>query len=167
MAPVGTESWRRRNRVFNQDCLELIPQLVQQRADVSVIYADPPYTDDQYSRFYHVLETLCLYDYPQVAGAGLYRTDRFQTGFSQIAQAPGALQKLIDSSARTGADLVLSYPANGLASKAGADVRAMLRKRFRRVEVSKTVSHFHSTFGASKGAARSAATELVYLARSA
>ena len=31
--------------------------------DVRVIYADPPYTRDHYSRFYHGLETLSLRDY--------------------------------------------------------------------------------------------------------
>ena len=28
----------------------------------AIIYADPPYTDDQYSRFYHLYETALLYD---------------------------------------------------------------------------------------------------------
>ena len=32
--------------------------------DVDVVYADPPYTADNYSRFYHVLEVLTRYDYP-------------------------------------------------------------------------------------------------------
>ena len=29
------------------------------------VYADPPYTRDHYSRFYHVLETLALRDDPR------------------------------------------------------------------------------------------------------
>ena len=100
------------------------------------------------------------YDYPAVTGVGLYRPNRFQTPFSVKSKAPAALQRLIEVSARTGADLVLSYPTNGLASTAGANVRAMLRKYFRRVEISRTVEHLHSTFGASKGPARAPATEL-------
>lgn len=167
LVPVGERDWRKRNKAFNQDTLSLIPRLARAKADIGVIYADPPYTDDQYSRFYHLLDTLILYDYPAVTGVGLYRPNRFQTPFSVKSKAPAALQRLIEVSARTGADLVLSYPTNGLASTAGANVRAMLRKYFRRVEISRTVEHLHSTFGASKGPARAPATELIYLARSA
>jgi adenine-specific DNA-methyltransferase len=57
-APVSTAAWRSGNRVFNEDSLLLLPQLVRSKVELGVIYADPPYTDDQYSRFYHVLETL-------------------------------------------------------------------------------------------------------------
>jgi adenine-specific DNA-methyltransferase len=166
LSPIGTQEWRKKNKVFNLDSLSLLPKLVRERAAVGVIYADPPYTDDQYSRFYHLLETLCLYDYPTVTGAGLYRPGRFQTPFSVKSKALAAIDRLIKSSARTGADLVLSYPTNGLANEAGADIRAMLRKNFRRVEMCRSVSHTHSTFGASKGVAQAKATELIYLARS-
>lgn len=30
------------------------------------VYLDPPYTRDEYSRYYHVLETLARYDYPDI-----------------------------------------------------------------------------------------------------
>ena len=166
MTPVGSRTWRKGNRAFNKDSLKLIPHFARVRADVSVIYADPPYTDDQYSRFYHVLETLCLYDYPTVTGVGLYRPNRFQTSFSHIAKSANALSTLIESSAKTGADLILSYPTNGLAIKAGASIRSLLKKHFKRVEVCRSMTHEHSTFGASKGAAKASATELIYLARS-
>jgi adenine-specific DNA-methyltransferase len=167
LSPIGNVEWRKGNKAFNQDSLSLIPRLARNGAEVSVIYADPPYTDDQYSRFYHVLETLCLYDYPEVTGAGLYRPSRFRSPFSVKTKAPSALSKLIKASAQTGADLVLSYPTNGLANKAGADVLGMLARNFKRVEVCRSVSHRHSTFGASKGPAHADATEMIYLARSA
>lgn len=32
--------------------------------NVSFIYADPPYTDMQYSRYYHLLNIVAKYDYP-------------------------------------------------------------------------------------------------------
>jgi adenine-specific DNA methylase len=57
---------------------------------VGVVYADPPYTRDHYSRFYHVLETMCLRDDPGVSttriradteiySRGMYRADRHQS----------------------------------------------------------------------------------------
>jgi adenine-specific DNA-methyltransferase len=121
--PVGTVDWRQRNRSFNEDSLVLLPTIARTRRRPAVIYADPPYTDDQYSRFYHVFETLMRYDYPAVFGAGRYRSDRYQTPFSQKAQAAPALEKLAREAAKTGADLVLSYPSNGLVHQAGLAAR--------------------------------------------
>jgi adenine-specific DNA methylase len=35
-----------------------------------IVYIDAPYTREEYSRYYHVLETLVKYDYPEVCGKG-------------------------------------------------------------------------------------------------
>ncbi len=66
--------------------------------DVKIVYADPPYTRDHYSRFYHGLETLCLQDYPKISkttiggslrlSRGLYRLERHQSPFCIKSQAP-------------------------------------------------------------------------------
>lgn len=40
------------------ECLRNLP------ASIKTVYADPPYTRDHYSRFYHVLETITLRDSP-------------------------------------------------------------------------------------------------------
>ncbi len=88
-------------------------------APVSVIYADPPYTRDHYSRFYHVLETLALGDDPEIdqsnLGArmsrGFYRAERVQSDFCIKSKAPAAFEELFRLSARTGAPLLLSYSA--------------------------------------------------------
>lgn len=166
MASIGSVEWRKGNRTFNQDCLTLLPEIARSDTRPSVIYADPPYTDDQYSRYYHVLETLVLYDYPTVTGAGLYRSDRFRTPFSVKSQALPALDKLVGGAAATGADFVLSYPTNGLVYEAGGNPDDLLRKHFRKVERCHALLYSHSTFGASKGAARASVTEQIYIARS-
>jgi adenine-specific DNA-methyltransferase len=163
--PVGTADWRQRNRSFNEDSLALLPKLATAKHRPAVIYADPPYTDDQYSRFYHIFETLVLYDYPAVSGAGRYRSHRHQTSFSQKAQAVRAFEGLAQSAANTGADLVLSYPSNGLIHQVGGDPKDILREYFRTVECCHSIQCSHSTFGASKGPAQSNVTELIYLAK--
>jgi adenine-specific DNA-methyltransferase len=166
LSAVGDVCWRRRNKSFNQDSLELLPALLCSKEIPSVVYADPPYTDDQYSRFYHIFETLILYDYPAVSGAGLYRPDRFSSSFSLKSKAATAFENLVTAAAKLGADLVLSYPTNGLVHEAGASPRRILSKYYRRVECSYSLSWSHSTFGASKGPARSKVTERIYLAKS-
>jgi adenine-specific DNA-methyltransferase len=164
--PAGTISWRKHNKGFHQDSLNLLPVLSKAKLRPAVIYADPPYTDDQYSRYYHLLDTLFLYDYPKVSGAGLYRSGRFQTAFCLKSKACDAFTSLVQSAARTGADLVLSYPSNGLVHEAGLAPFQLLQKYFRKAECCYSIPHVHSTFGASKGAAKANVTELIYMARS-
>lgn len=90
-------------------------QVLAEQRDVAVIYADPPYTRDHYSRFYHVLETLCLRDCPDVSrtfltgptSRGLYRTSRHQSPFCIKSQAPGAFEELFAGAKRL--PLLLSY----------------------------------------------------------
>ncbi len=86
---------------------------------VSVVYADPPYTRDHYSRFYHVLETMCLRDNPDLVqvkrngqmqlSRGVYRTNRHQSPFSVPSEAEAAFRNLFMESARHRLPLVLSY----------------------------------------------------------
>lgn len=90
-------------------------------ADISVIYADPPYTRDHYSRFYHVLETLSLYDEPNITliydknlscrrpTRALYREARHQSPFSIKNKAPEAFTLLFEQAKRLNSSIVLSY----------------------------------------------------------
>lgn len=85
---------------------------------VDVIYADPPYTAQQYSRFYHVLEVLTTYRVPELQRTegdvtrGLYPTGRFKSRFCSRRQAPEAFRDLCALAQRVGANLVLSYSAS-------------------------------------------------------
>lgn len=163
--PVGNTQWRKNNKAFNQDSLELLPKLREENQLPAVVYADPPYTNDQYSRFYHLLETLILYDYPTMTGKGLYRLGRFSTSFSLKAKSVAAMDLLVHSSARLGTDIVLSYPTNGLVHTTGANPLDIIKKYYRLVEVCHTIEHKHSTFGASKGPAKSPVIEMIYRGR--
>lgn len=85
----------------------------------SVVYADPPYTRDHYSRFYHVLETIARRDNPAIArnpGApdsemsrGLYRDDRHQSPFCIKSQCAGAFRDLFRLASNHRANMVVSY----------------------------------------------------------
>lgn len=166
LSAVGTIDWRKQNKAFNEDSLVLIPRLAKSKERPSIIYADPPYTDDQYSRYYHILETLMLYDYPDVSGAGLYRSARFSTPFSLKCKVAQAFDDLIKSVRELGADLVLSYPSNGLIHEVGTTPKTILKRYYEKVERCCAVPHRHSTFGASKGSAQANVTEVIYLAKS-
>lgn len=96
--------------------------LSKHRGKLAAVYADPPYTRDHYSRFYHVLETMCLRDAPGVSmikiggearvSRGLYRPERHQSPFCIRSQAPKAFADLFQGVSLHGAPLVLSYSPN-------------------------------------------------------
>ncbi|MCQ2259120.1 MAG: DNA adenine methylase [Bacteroidaceae bacterium] len=96
-----------------EQCLRSLPD------NVRTIYADPPYTRDHYSRYYHVLETLTLRDTPKISTVsihgsthvsnGIYREDRHQSPFCIKSKAPEAFRKMFELTASTGRNLLLSY----------------------------------------------------------
>lgn len=83
--------------------------------DADLVYADPPYTDMQYSRYFHLLETVTKYDYPEISqskgkvSTGLYRSERYQSPLSQHANAKRELEKLIEYCASKKKKLIFSY----------------------------------------------------------
>jgi adenine-specific DNA-methyltransferase len=92
-------------------------------APVSVVYADPPYTRDHYSRYYHVLETVALGDEPEVSfmrlgdatlvSRGLYRDQRHQSPFCIKSQAPRAFAELFAGARHLNVPIVVSYSPHG------------------------------------------------------
>ena len=164
LSPIGTRRWRSRNRVFRSDANELVRALRDDRRRPAVIYADPPYTSDQYSRYYHLYETLLLYDYPRSSGAGRYRPDRFPSRFSTKTQVESALDQLIGDCSKIGSRLVLSYPQHGLLPNSTETIVAMLDHYFKGNVAISEITHFHSSLGASKGQQKSKVRELVFTA---
>jgi adenine-specific DNA-methyltransferase len=157
---------RSSNAVSRQDAtafLRLLPSML--RGGTAVIYADPPYSRAQYSRYYHLLETLVLYDYPEVTGKGRYRAGRFTTDFSQRSKVVDAMKAFIGAAARTKSPLYLSYPRNGLLHSAGGDLMNLLRTEYPHVSIAETAEIDHSTLGAAPGAAAVKVQEDVYYAR--
>jgi adenine-specific DNA-methyltransferase len=162
LQPVGTRAWRRRNMVKNEEALELVEN--DGLGEVGVVYADPPYTKDHYSRYYHVYETLYLYDYPSCTGAGRYRGDRPSTGFSLVTRVEDEFRRLFGALAAREKPLVLSYPSDGLLWKAGVDVEELIREYFVLTEHTRVEAQ-HSTLGASSGAHQKATQESIYVCR--
>ncbi|CRM37221.1 Modification methylase FokI [Pseudomonas sp. 24 E 1] len=84
------------------------------------VYADPPYCFVHYSRFYHALETLVLYDFPElqvIGGAvvkGRYRVDRHQSPFCIASKVEGAFESLFRGVNKSASNLVLSYSNTGM-----------------------------------------------------
>ena len=108
----------RPHRAVRSDYAEFLETNTTQFA---AVYADPPYTRDHYSRYYHVLETMALRDEPKVAttkirsngvprlSRGVYRLQRHQSPFCIPTKAAGAFEQLFAKVATRHMPLVLSY----------------------------------------------------------
>lgn len=162
--PLGCVDWRRGNRVFRLDAITLLKQLSGSVRQPAVIYADPPYTSDQYSRYYHLLENAVLYDYPKVTGKGQYRSDRFNSSFSLKAGVDDSFKELVSTAAELPAVFILSYPTNGLLKNSTNRVLELLIEHFSHVEQPLVIPHLHSTMGGSKGAQKQAVEENIFVA---
>lgn len=163
LEPFGTASWRQRNKFFVTDAIELIASKTLKEDPPSLVYADPPYTKDQYSRYYHIFETLIRYDYPMIGGKAGYRAGRFTSGFSLRGRVFTSFDGLLKGIAETGASVVLSYPEVGLLGDSRSTIIKMGRKYFRRFQLSKAINYSHSTMGASKGFERKKVKELLFV----
>ncbi len=165
LGPYGDEDWRAGNVVLESDVLAIWPKLRRRNFRDAVVYADPPYSKNQYSRFYHVLETLARYDYPPAAGRGRYRPDRFITPFSTRRGVAASFDQLARGVAATGSTLVLSYPSQGMLSAwTDENVETILSRHFASVSVVIRRPARHSTLGARHGDASGPVEELVYVA---
>ena len=86
------------------------------------VYADPPYCFVHYSRFYHALETLVLYDYPEIQKKnnvivkGRYREDRHQSPFCIKTKVEDAFLDMFKGVESTKSQLALSYSNTGMIS---------------------------------------------------
>ena len=90
-----------------------------------LVYLDPPYTAQQYSRFYHVLETLVSYDVPKLfvdgkLTTGLYPDGRYKSAFSSRKGAELAIKKIIRSAHSSRTNLLASYSHSTAASNGNA-----------------------------------------------
>lgn len=99
------------NEVYNMRIEDLIN-------DVSgdILYLDPPYTKNQYSVQYHLLETIALYDSPELKGKTGARDTSLQTSnFSKAGEVHIQFEKLIAKAKFK--HIILSYSCDGIMSK--------------------------------------------------
>jgi adenine-specific DNA methylase len=137
-----------------------------------LVFIDPPYSGVQYSRFYHVLETIARGGCGEVSGVGRYPSiaDRPTSKYSRVSESREALKSLLETVALSGAVAILTFPdhicSNGLS---GEIIRVIAKERFKVNE--KIVESKFSTLGGTdrfsktgiKRAPRQNANELILL----
>lgn len=113
ISELGKKS-KYKHEVYNLDCMQVLNDMsIMNKIDV--IYADPPYTDMQYSRFYHLLNVAAKYNYPKPTitkgkyTKGLYVEGRNQSDLSKRSTAKCRLKELFEYCKRNNIILALSY----------------------------------------------------------
>lgn len=155
------------------DCETLAMDYLEclKKVDNAVIYADPPYAFVHYSRFYHAMETLVRYDYPeiqQVAGKivkGRYRVERHQSPFCIRTQVKKAFGDLFTGVKTANSDLILSYSNTGMISI--DDLTKLASENFGEgyVVTDLVLGHTHMTMGRSKDHSRQVEETLIIAKR--
>lgn len=112
-ASIPLSKFSGKNTVFNSNFEDLLDKKFF--SNIGLVYADPPYTDMQYSRYYHLLNVAAKYEYPDLTitkngyTKGLYTEGRYQSKLSQRSSAKHALEKLIEFCANSNTNLAISY----------------------------------------------------------
>lgn len=127
-----------------RDCLKSVKN--------GTIYADPPYCFVHYSRFYHAIETLVLYDYPDIQVKngkmvkGRYREERHQSPFSIRTQVPNAFKEMFELVKENNNSLVLSYSDTGMITQ--EELLELASNTFKNHVISiRNIDHKHMTMG--------------------
>jgi len=113
-----------------------------------LVFIDPPYSAVQYSRFYHVLETIARGKCGEVTGVGRYPGAhlRPRSRYSLKTESGAALDELLRIISARGARAILTFPdhkcSNGLS---GDSVRQITEKYFQVYE--RSVTSKFSTMG--------------------
>lgn len=162
IVPFGDSKWRSKNEFQQSDAIHLVRDLSDPQ--LRAVYADPPYTKDQYSRYYHVHETLHLYDFPDSVGRGRYRSGRFSSSFSSSLAVEESFRSLFKETAAAKVPIVLSYPPDGLLSQTGLKTAALAKEYFADIRTKRFDAN-HSTMGASKGISYKKKVEHVYVCK--
>ena len=138
---IITSSYK--NKAFNLNAIDFVKS--KDFDEVGCVYIDTPYTAEQYSRFYHILETICKYDFPVLEeNKALYRSDRYISEFSKNSSANSAFETLIKLCAEKNKKIVISYSNRGLIKI--EDLHEIINRYYSDCIVS-TKEYFHSTQG--------------------
>ncbi|MBQ4646126.1 MAG: DNA adenine methylase [Candidatus Gastranaerophilales bacterium] len=135
------------NKVFCCDYKDLFEEEFKKYMEkVDTIYIDPPYTNAHYSRFYHILETLVKYDYPNIEFFGRYRNDRYQSPFCIKSQAGNEFDNIIKLSNANKKNLVISYSDTSQCIITKNEIIEICKKYYNNVLVNE-IDYLYRNFG--------------------
>lgn len=178
------EAWNKDVCKVLENAYEQISRLSAQRAGSAIVgdansvadqlqegdlaFIDPPYSGVHYSRFYHVLETVAVYESFVAEGEGRYppAEHRARSLFSLQKNSSDALDELFRSVARTGASAIVTFPAGKASNGLSGDIVKDLACNHFQISSEKVSGRFSTMGGNSKHReARTTSEELILTLR--
>lgn len=118
--PITFYSGSKKHNVYNGDSMKIVNII-----NTDILYLDPPYNERQYAPNYHLLETIALYDNPQIKGVtGMRDYTNQKSEFCNRDKAIIALDKVAKNAKYK--HLILSYNSEGIMKE--KDIIATLSK---------------------------------------
>lgn len=141
---LSGEYARRKGTVRIADAVNVAGDLSEE----DLVVVDPPYSAVQYSRFYHVLETLALGTPVAVTGRGRYPpiAQRPQSDFSKKTTSHAAFEQLLQSLGEARASVVVTFPVGKCSNAVSGEDVVSIAKRWFRVDEQEVTGRF-STLG--------------------
>lgn len=129
--------------IFREDANSLAKKI-----QTDIVYIDPPYNSRQYSRFYHVLETLTKWDKPKLHGVALKPEPENMSDYCRVSAKDRFAELVNDINAKY---LVVSYN-NTYESKSNSsqnkitleEIKNILTKRGKTKIFEKDYRHFNA-----------------------
>lgn len=111
---------KRKYKVYNENCNDLIKHI-----EGDILYMDPPYNARRYDTNYHMLETIALYDEPEIKGkTGIRSVQTKKSKYCVKKEAMNALEDLVKNAKFK--YLLLSYNDEGIIST--EDIKRIMSK---------------------------------------
>jgi hypothetical protein len=150
--------------VITADAQNVISQLNSR----DLVFIDPPYSGVQYSRFYHVLETVAQCNKQiHVYGVGRYPplNERPQSKFSNISQAKDALKSILKGISEQRSTIIFTFPSGDSSNGLSGDYIKTVASEWFLVEDKNTIEGQFSSLGGNNGnrKARNKSSELILL----
>jgi adenine-specific DNA methylase len=144
LADVAAEYAKKKGQAKTADAVQVAGDMT----DRDLVVVDPPYSAVQYSRFYHVLETLALGQRVTVSGRGRYPppSQRPQSDFSKKTTSQAAFEKLLGRLGEAKASVIVTFPAGTCSNGVSGDDVVATAKQWFRVEEREITGRF-STLG--------------------
>lgn len=133
------------NKAFCLDFHNMLEGITS--SEVTTVYIDPPYTNAHYSRFYHIPETLVLYDYPEIKYFGRYRSDRYQSGFCIKTAAASEFDDMISLCKSKGLNIVISYSDTAQCILKIGEITSICQKYYGNSVDIQNIAHMYRNFG--------------------
>jgi adenine-specific DNA-methyltransferase len=107
LRPLAVSNNKEKNEANCDEAIRVV-----EKAETDVVYLDPPYNRRNYGAYYHLPETLVLWDAPEVKGKSGIRQGVSESPFYHRSTAADALGELIKSA--RGKLIVVHYAEKGL-----------------------------------------------------